>query len=566
MDLLMHFTCLLPFVCLLIYTPLMPCPPSTTVGRPFLCEREREIERMEKSGTPRVAIIGGGISGLAAAKELRWLEPVLFEATDSIGGVWRHCCFRSTRLQTPRPDYEFSDYQWADRNDPTFPTHTEILEYLHGYATHFDLWRFIKLETKVVEIRFVGHGGTKTGFTDLWGDEGRPIADGPAWEVGVVTPRSNTVQWCKFEFVVMCIGKYGDVPNMPTFPRGKGPETFLGKVMHSLDYCMLDDEAAKSLMKGKKVVIIGYKKSAIDLAVECAEANHGGDGKPCTMVIRTLHWTVPSYSISGLPFFLFFSTRLSQFLHERPNQGLFRSLACHLLSPLRRGVSRFIESYLTWKLPLEKYGLKPTHPFVEDYASCQMAILPENFFAEADEGRIAFKRSSRWCFWESGVVLDDDTKLEADVVLLATGFDGKQKLKSVLPEPFRGLIVDSSGVMPLYRGTIHPLIPHMAFVGYVESVSNLHTSELRCKWLGRLLRGHFKLPGTEAMFRQTGAEIEVMKRTTRFYRRHCISTFSINHSDDMCEEMGWSSWRKRSWLAELFTAYNNQDYKDDESQ
>lgn len=114
-------------------------------------------------------------------------------------------------------------------------------------------------------------------------------------------------------------------------------------------------------------------------------------------------------------------------------------------------MSRFIESSLTWKLPLEKYGLKPNHPFVEDYASCQMAILPENFFAEADEGRIAFKRSSRWCFWEGGVVLDDNTKLEADVVLLATGFDGKQKLKSVLPEPFRGLIVDSSGVMPLYR-------------------------------------------------------------------------------------------------------------------
>ncbi|RWW81873.1 hypothetical protein BHE74_00009694 [Ensete ventricosum] len=466
---------------------------------------------MEKSGKPSVAIIGGGISGLAAAKELRWLDPVLFEATDSIGGVWRHCSFRSTRLQTPRPDYEFSDYQWADRNDPTFPTHTEILEYLHGYATHFDLWRFIKLQTKVVDIRFVGQSWTKTGFTHLWGEKGQPIADGPAWEVGVVTPQSDTVQ---FEFLVMCIGKYGDVPNMPTFPRGKGPETFLGKVMHSLDYCKLDDEAAKSLMKEKKVVIIGSKKSAIDLAVECAEANHG---------------------------------------------------------TYRRGVSRFIESYLTWKLPLEKYGLKPNHPFVEDYASCQMAILPETFFAEADEGRIAFKMSSWWCFWEGGVVLDDNTKLEADVVLLATGFDGKQKLKSLrnaddeeLPSSSHAGFFCSSSVNG--RGTIHPLIPHMAFVGYVESVSNLHTSELRCKWLGRLLRGHFKLPGMEAMFRQTGAEMEVMKRTTRFYRRHCISTFSINHSDDMCEEMGWSSWRKRSWLAELFTAYNNQDYKEDKSQ
>jgi cation diffusion facilitator CzcD-associated flavoprotein CzcO len=29
------------------------------------------------------------------------------------------------------------------------------------------------------------------------------------------------------------------------------------------------------LMKGKKVVVVGYKKSAIDLALECAQANQG---------------------------------------------------------------------------------------------------------------------------------------------------------------------------------------------------------------------------------------------------------------------------------------------------
>lgn len=46
------------------------------------------------------------------------------------------------------------------------------------------------------------------------------------------------------------------------------------------------------------------------------------------------------------------------------------------------------------KLPPEKYGLKPDHPFEEYYASCQMAILPENFFAEADKGKSAFKRAS----------------------------------------------------------------------------------------------------------------------------------------------------------------------------
>lgn len=116
----------------------------------------------------------------------------------------------------------------------------------------------------------------------------------------------------------------------------------------------------------------------------------------------------------------------------------------------RKATSKLIESYLVWKLPLEKYGLKPEHPFEEDYASCQMAILPEEFFTEADKGMIKFKRASKWWFWEGGVEFDDNTKLEADVVILATGFDGKKKLKNILPDPFRSLI-EMDGMMPLYR-------------------------------------------------------------------------------------------------------------------
>ena len=112
----------------------------------------------------------------------------------------------------------------------------------------------------------------------------------------------------------------------------------------------------------------------------------------------------------------------------------------------------------------------------------------------------------------------------------------------------------------LVRGTIHPLVPNMAFVGYIESVANLHTSELRSMWLARLVDEKFKLPSAEKMLEQISREMEVSRRTTRFYKRHCISTFSINHSDEICEEMGWNSWRKKSWLSEAFSPYGSQDY------
>ncbi|PHT42621.1 putative flavin-containing monooxygenase 1 [Capsicum baccatum] len=508
----------------------------------------------------KIGIIGAGISGIAAAKQLAKYEPMVFEATDCIGGVWKHCSYRSTKLQTPRCDYEFSDFPWTQRDNTSFPTYEEILEYLYSYAQHFDVLKFVNFNSKVVEIKFVGDREMNYFAGSRNGKYGSLLTGNPVWKVAVRTNQYETLQWYAFQFLVMCTGKYGDIPNIPNFPQKKGPEVFKGEVLHTLDYSKLDQEASTKLVKGKSVVVVGYKKSAIDLAVECAEANQGPEGQPCTMVVRTLHWTVPHYSIWGLPFYLFYSTRSSQFLHQRPNQGLFRTMLCHMLSPMRRAASKLIESYLEWKLPLEKYGLKPEHPFEEDYASCQMAILPENFFTEADKGKIVFKRTSKWWFWEGGVEFEDSTKLEADVVILATGFDGNKKLKAILPDPFRSLVEFPSGMIPLYRGTIHPLIPNMAFVGYLESVSNLHSAEIRCIWLSRLVDDLFKLPSVEKMLEQITQEMEIMKRTTRFYKRNCISTFSINHSDEICQEMGWQFWRKTNWLAEAFSPYNSQDY------
>ncbi|XP_021596271.1 probable flavin-containing monooxygenase 1 [Manihot esculenta] len=506
----------------------------------------------------KIGIIGAGVSGLAALKQLSHHAPVVFEASDSLGGVWKTCSYHSTKLQSPRCDYEFADHPWPNRDDPSFPSHDEILDYLNSYAERFDLFKYIRFNSKVVEVQFIGDRETSE-FTSKYGSL---LPGQPVWKVAVQTDHSDTIQWYALEFLVICMGKYGDIPKIPNFPINRGPEIFIGKVLHSLDYCKLDREAAAQLLKGKKVAVVGFKKSAIDLALECAQANQGPDGQPCTMVVRTVHWTVPHYWVWGLPFFLFFSTRFSQFIHERPNQNLPKALLCLLFSPMRHVVSKFIESYVLYKLPLQKYGLKPDHPFLEDYASCQMAIMPENFFPQADKGKILFKNTSKFGFFREGLEFEDNTKLKADVVILATGYDGKKKLKNILLEPFCSLLEYPYGVMPLYRGTIHPLIPNMAFLGYIESVSNLHTAELRSMWLARLVDDKFKLPTVEKMLEQVSKEIEIMKRTTRFYKKkHCISTFSINHSDEICEEMGCCSWRKNNLLSEVFSPYGSQDYE-----
>ncbi|KAK8520276.1 hypothetical protein V6N13_031261 [Hibiscus sabdariffa] len=477
----------------------------------------------------KTAIIGAGFSGIAAAKQLCHHNPIVFEASDCIGGVWKSCTYNSTKLQSTRKNYEFAEFPWPNRNDPSFPSKLEVLDYLESYVKHFDVLKLIKFNSKVVELRFVGNAGY------CWD---QPSQGQPVWEIAVQTKDSDNLKWYAFEFVVVCIGQYGDIPKIPEFPSNKGPEIFKGKILHTIDYCKLNKETASQLLEVNKVVAVGYKKSAIDLAVECAQANQGAEGQPCTMVVRTPHWIAPNHWFFGLLFSFFYTSRSSELLHERPNQTIFRTLLCFLLSPLRRGVSKLMESFLLWKLPLKKYELKPDHTFEEYIASCQLATVPENFFAEADKGNIVFKRASEWWFWEEGIEFNDNTKTKADVIILGTGYNGMKKLKTILPEPFRSLIDYPYGIMALYRGTIHPLIPNMAFVGYVESVSNVGASELRSKWLARLVDEKFKLPSTEIMVEQTLRVTELMRKRTKFFKRPCVATFSINQADEMCKEMG----------------------------
>lgn len=140
----------------------------------------------------RVGIIGAGVSGIAAAKQLSGYSPVVFEATDSIGGVWKHCSYASTKLQTPRCDYEFSDYPWRERDNSTFPSHVEVLEYLHAYATHFDVLKFVKFNSTVIEIRYVGDPDPHT--ADNSADYGTLLRGRPVWEVAVQNTLSKLVQ------------------------------------------------------------------------------------------------------------------------------------------------------------------------------------------------------------------------------------------------------------------------------------------------------------------------------------------------------------------------------------
>ena len=96
--------------------------------------------------------------------------------------------------------------------------------------------------------------------------------------------------------------------------------------------------------------------------------------------------------------------------------------------------------YICWKLPLLKHGLVLDHSFVDELSSCNTSTYPANLFPRAEEGCILFRKSPNWSFSSKGVVLDDGTEVEIDLVVFSTRDDEYQRtiLRSFIHQLFGG--------------------------------------------------------------------------------------------------------------------------------
>ncbi|KAG5538624.1 hypothetical protein RHGRI_019252 [Rhododendron griersonianum] len=213
----------------------------------------------------KVAIIGAGVSGLVAARELlrEGHRVVVYEKSNQPGGTWIYdtrvesdplgldpkreivhsSLYSSLRTNLPRHLMGFSDYPFTDRvyGDPrNFPGHEEVLKFLKDFAREFGLTELIRFETEVVRVERFDSGD-----------------DDYEWVVESRTSGASDEE--EFQAVVVCTGHYAEpiVANLP------GIEQWPGKQLHSHNYRVPDPFQ-------NQVVIIGSGPSAIDISREIA--------------------------------------------------------------------------------------------------------------------------------------------------------------------------------------------------------------------------------------------------------------------------------------------------------
>ncbi|XP_059281866.1 probable flavin-containing monooxygenase 1 [Lycium ferocissimum] len=519
-------------------------------------------ETYAEKSKKQIAIIGAGVSGLLACKHAReqGFDPIVFESSNGIiGGLWSYT-IKSTKLQTPKEFYQFSDFAWPESVTETFPRHDQVKDYIESYALHFNILPHIQFNSKVVSIDYRAYedDGCDEG---LWGGTGQAFSPKRKWLVTVLNMLCPLDQHKVYEvdFVIICIGRFSGLPNIPHFPMNKGPEVFDGKVIHSMEYAEIGSVRATAMVKDKHITVIGFQKSAIDLAAEVARLN--GVEHPCTLLLRTVNWTIPEdflkISFRNL-------NRFSEFMIHKPGEGFFLWFLAILLSPLRWILTKFVESYLKLIYPLKKYNMVPEHGFLRQISACKFPVLPGDFYKRVEEGSLILKKSKSYCFCKTGLIIDDEEEnlLKTDVVIFATGYRSDDKLCDIFASTYiQKRIVGSSA--PFYRECIHPHIPQLAILGYSEGRAMLYTTEIQSKWLAHFLAGKFKLPTIMEMEEDVLRWEKCMQHyASTYYKRSCASLLLLIYFNDLlCRDMNLNPRRKKTLLSELFAPYKPSDYQ-----
>ena len=351
----------------------------------------------------KVLIIGAGVSGLCAAINLQ-MAGVPFEIIErhpTVGGVWWENKYPGAGVDTPNHLYSFSfaSYDWQNY----FCLRDELHGYLEHVSRQFDIRKHISFNTTVNTITYDEQAQRWT--IDATGPDGQP------------DEREANV-------VISAAGLF----NPPIEPNIAGLDTWSGERWHTARWP--DD----TTLVGKRVAIIGNGASCMQTAPEIQN-----DVASMDIYQRSTHWSAPFESFrKAVPDpmrFLFrecelyrnwyrvrlgwtFNDRIHTALHKDPNwEHPERSLNAQ---------NDAHRAYFT-KYAIDELGDKadellakvlPTYP-----PFGKRMLMDNGWYRMLRNPKISLIDDRIDHIEGNTIVTADGTAREADVLVLATGFD-----------------------------------------------------------------------------------------------------------------------------------------------
>ncbi|XP_068176166.1 flavin-containing monooxygenase 5-like isoform X2 [Antennarius striatus] len=442
----------------------------------------------------RVAVVGGGGSGLTCIKACidEGLQPVCFESSDDIGGLWKFkespesgqaSIYRSLVVNISKEMMCFSDFPMP-ADYPNYVLHSQLLQYLRLYAEHFDLLRYISFKTTVKRI-------TQRPDFSLSGQ----------WDV-VTTNRDGEEESHIFDAVMVCTGHF----THPVFPLSDFPghETFSGKCLHSWEYKDAD------AFRGKRVVVIGLGNSGGDIAVEISRS-----AEKTFLSTRQGAWVFGRMASNGLPLDMIAITRF--------NNLLTKLLPSSLVNWIKEGVAN-------QRCDHRLYGLQPKHRITDG-----RPLINTDLPIQMLNGAIVLKPNLK-SFKGSGVVFEDGTvELNIDYVVFCTGYNAGHPF---LPP---GLFTGPQRQLKLYKRLFPPSLsqPTLVILSLFQTNGPITNSvEMQARWAVKVFTGLCHLPLKKKMLEVIESDTKRNRKSHRSEAHAARLVDYISYLDFMAEEVG----------------------------
>ncbi|MCU1478849.1 MAG: Flavin-containing monooxygenase [Subtercola sp.] len=341
---------------------------------------------------PEVLIVGGGHSGLIAAAHFARLgvDALIVDKNERVGDNWRKR-YHTLALHNPVEMNHLPYLPFPD-NFPQYIPKDKLANWLESYAESLDLNFWTSTE-------FLGGS-----FDDEQG----------VWNVSVRHGGGSTRELHP-KHVILATGGVGGLPRIPEL---EGLSDFAGPVMHSSKFTGGENFA------GKKAIVVGVGTSAHDISHDLYN-----NGAQVTMLQRS-PLVVTSLDSANLAYDSYWLTDDSADLID------YR-VAAGGIYPLTIGASQGYQRYIAeldrpLHESLEKAGMVLTEgddktgwllKFFREGGGYYLNIGTSEVIAA---GGIKLRQASDVKrFVKKGVELNDGTVLEADVVILATGYQNR---------------------------------------------------------------------------------------------------------------------------------------------